>query len=67
MSNITVVIREKKRTDGSVIESPKGKCFLDDKGNDIWLPKSQIVSTVIDANSVEVTLPEWLAKDKGFL
>lgn len=32
-----------------------------------WLPKSQIEYTEKEKGIVEVTMPEWLAVDKGFL
>jgi hypothetical protein len=33
----------------------------------IWLPKSQIEFEKVSATVVTVTLPEWLAKDKGLI
>lgn len=33
--------------------------------NRVWLPKSQIEFVLKPKGIVEVTLPEWLATDKG--
>ena len=33
--------------------------------NEIWLPRSQIEIKPVKHPDVEITLPEWLAKDKG--
>lgn len=33
----------------------------------VWLPKSQVEFVRKDNNFVEVTLPEWLALEKGFI
>lgn len=33
----------------------------------IWLPKSKIEFEKVSATSVKVTLPEWLAKEKGLV
>ena len=33
----------------------------------VWLPRSQIEYVQVEPGLVEVTLPEWLAKDKGLL
>ena len=35
--------------------------------NAVWLPKSQIEIGELKAGYVEVTLPEWLAIDKGLV
>jgi hypothetical protein len=34
-----------------------------------WLPKSQVeqAPNALNAGLVDVTMPEWLAKDKGFV
>lgn len=45
--------------------------LVSDTGNEddaVWLPKSQIeIENIGEANSVVVTLPEWLAHDKGLI
>jgi len=63
MPDITVVLRVKKRPDQSEIESVKGKLFLNDQGNDLWIPKSQIKNIeILDNQTMGVTIPDWLAK-----
>ena len=38
-----------------------------DGANDIWLPKSKITIKKLNVPDVEITLPEWLAKQKGII
>ena len=38
-----------------------------DKSKAAWLPKSQVEIASGDGNSITVTMPQWLAKDKGFV
>jgi len=38
-----------------------------DGANEIWLPKSLIEITPVKHPDVEITLPEWLAIDKGII
>lgn len=38
-----------------------------DEKKAVWLPRSQVEVEVIKGNIVEVTLPEWLAKEKGLI
>jgi hypothetical protein len=33
----------------------------------VWLPKSQIEYELKDDGSVEVQIPEWLHREKGFI
>jgi hypothetical protein len=33
----------------------------------VWVPKSQVEVQKVDATTVVVTLPEWLAKDKQLI
>ncbi len=43
---------------------------VSDDGEDskaVWLPLSQIEIGDEDGNHIEITLPEWLAKDKGLI
>lgn len=35
--------------------------------NAVWLPKSQVEFVAVKPGYVEVTLPEWLAIDKGLM
>lgn len=47
-------------------ETPKAvRVIIDEK--DVWLPKSQVEYERRSGNSVEVTMPEWLAEKKGLL
>lgn len=52
----------------------KAAIFVSDDGDKrhaVWLPKSQIEYEIRERNGgaalVEVTLPEWLALDKGLI
>lgn len=48
-------------------ETERAICVSEDGGkNRKWLPKSQIEYTVLASKEVEVTMPAWLAADKGF-
>lgn len=41
---------------------------LDVPDNGVWLPKSQIeIQDTVIEGIVSITLPEWLAKDKGLV
>jgi len=52
-------------TDAALLVSETGE-----RGNAVWLPKSQIETSsarIVDGLRVaDVTLPEWLAIEKGF-
>jgi hypothetical protein len=50
-------------------ETPKAYLITEDGETKIWLPKSQCVAVDCDddARYVEITLPEYLAKEKGLL
>lgn len=42
--------------------------LVDDGINTVWLPKSKVeVDPAPDGRSSIVTMPEWLAKEKGLL
>lgn len=45
--------------------TPKAVCVVVDKEK-IWLPKSQITVNE-DKEPITVTMPEWLATDKGLV
>ena len=45
-------------------ETEKGVKVRDGDGKECWLPKSQIE---YDAGTKTYTMPEWLAKEKGFI
>lgn len=52
-----------RETDKAVLVSDDGE-----RENALWLPKSQIEFTPPDRKGVTtITLPEWLAKDKGLI
>lgn len=47
-------------------ETEKAICVTEDGGKtEHWLPKSQIEYDLRADNSVEVTMPIWLASEKG--
>jgi hypothetical protein len=51
-------------------ETAKAILFSDtaDEKDAVWLPKSQIeIADGAEPRFVTVTLPEWLAKDKGLI
>jgi hypothetical protein len=50
-------------------ETGKAILFTDtgDEEDAVWLPKSQIEMDDNKDGTVTVTLPEWLAKDKGLI
>jgi len=41
--------------------------LVSDGDDEYWLPKSQIEIKKISGESVIVTIPDWLAKDKGII
>jgi hypothetical protein len=48
-------------------ETDKAVKVYDDSGDEIWLPKSQIEIDRRRNGYAEIAMPEWLAKEKGFL
>ena len=38
-----------------------------DKSQAVWLPKSQVAVEPASGGAIVVTLPEWLAHDKGLI
>jgi len=45
-----------------------GRAFLIHDGTkEVWLPKSQVEVECSGGDRVIVTMPEWLAKDKGLI
>ena len=50
------------RTDRAVLVSDDG-----DRDKAVWLPLSQIEIEQMEGATYTVTLPEWLAKDKGLI
>lgn len=51
------------------METEKAVLFSedDDKDEAVWLPKSQIEIEKLQGSIVEVTMPEWLAKEKELI
>lgn len=47
-------------------ETEKAIAVTEDGESVVWLPKSQI-EIEEHADTITVTLPEWLAKDKGLI
>ena len=48
-------------------ETDKAYLVYDGK-REVWIPKSQIVDKLVQKGKiVQITLPEWLAKDKGLI
>ena len=60
---VDVAVCRMAETDKAILVSETGE-----KENAVWLPKSQVeIENDGHANFVTVTLPQWLAKDKGFI
>ena len=41
--------------------------LVNDGANDVWLPKSMVEIEIVGDKSSIVTMPEWLAKEKGLI
>lgn len=51
-----------------LFETDAAICITDeDPAKKIWLPKSQIEFEIDNRNLVTITLPEWLATEKGLI
>jgi len=48
-------------------ETEKAVMVTDDGKRHIWLPRSQIEIDMKDDELAEITLPEWLAKEKELI
>ena len=59
-----IVVQEHHRTDKAILVSDTG-----DKEDAVWLPFSQIEMEPVPGKSgfLEITLPVWLAQDKGLI
>lgn len=58
---VEIIAREKRRTDKAVCINASGE-----KDGDVWLPLSKVeVQKTGNGSLVILTLPEWLAIDKG--
>jgi hypothetical protein len=58
---VDILMSIHRKTDSAILASDDG-----DRDNAVWLPLSQI-EMVSKGQWVEVTMPEWLAKDKGLI
>lgn len=59
---VDVVVHLHHRTDKAVLVSDDGN-----RAKAVWLPLSQIEIEELSRGTVTVTLPEWLALDKGLI
>lgn len=59
--DVTLLFRQERPAAIAVVQ--------DDKSVDpwIWLPKSQIEFRHIGGGALEITMPEWLAREKGLI
>ena len=64
MNNVEITLEIHHETERSYLVSETGN-----KDNAVWVPKSQIeVSDPVEVGeTVEITMPEWLAKERGFI
>lgn len=60
MSEVTITLLKIRETDKAIQVS-------ETENETVWLPKSQIEYEVVKENFIEVTMPEWLYKEKGFI
>ena len=60
--DLTLTLKLHAETDRAIRVSDDGE-----DRNAVWLPKSQIEVGELKSGYVEVTLPEWLAIDKGLV
>ncbi len=59
---IDVTVWVHAKTDRAVLVSDDGV-----PANSVWLPLSQCEVAMVGPNTAEVTMPEWLATDKGLV
>lgn len=60
---IDIMVEKHAETDKAVLVSDDG-----DNEKAVWIPKSQCEIVPSKINGIfEITLPEWLAKDKGLI
>lgn len=48
-------------------ETERAILVLNDHGEEVWLPKSQIEYDLRSDDQVEITMPAWLASEKRFV
>jgi len=62
VEKIEVAVTFKRITDRAVL--------VNDGDKDVWLPLSQVEYDFCDTEpgeAIEITVPEWIAKDKGLI
>lgn len=59
---IDITVQVHAKTDRAILVSDDGE-----KSNAVWLPLSQVEVEMKQAGTAEITLPEWLALDKGLI
>ncbi len=64
LQDFTLILKYEKPTAIAVVDPAKPSL---NNGKWIWLPKSQVEFERGRGASVVVTMPEWLAVDKGFV
>jgi hypothetical protein len=52
---------------GEIKHETDDAILVNDGVNEIWLPKSQIEIDYVNETDAQITLPEWLAIDKGII
>jgi len=60
LTDITVQLHQE--TERAILVSDDGET-----DNAVWLPKSQVEFVTKSAGIIEVTLPEWLATERGLV
>lgn len=59
---IDVTMQIHHRTERAILASDDG-----DKEKAVWLPLSQVEVSMKDGGTAEITMPEWLAVEKGLV
>ena len=62
MERVEITVTVKAKTEKAMLVNDGGK-------KDVWVPLSQIQTEneIEIGNVIEIDIPEWLAKDKGFI
>lgn len=59
---VDVTMQVHAKTDRAILASDDG-----DEKFAVWLPLSQIEVEMMDDGTAEITMPEWLAMEKGLI
>lgn len=59
---VDVTVMRHAETEKAILVSDDG-----DKDHAVWVPKLHIEIEPVGPNTVELTMPEWLALDKGLI